>query len=202
MRDALHLQIAIDRRQVVEQQHGALPGRKELFQRENLSPITERTSGKEPQFRERIKDHTGGFQSFDILENQLGDRRQFDFRRVKHGVLLVEVKLLLPRGEFPNLDAIQHPAVRFGARAEFLFRLRKRDVKHRLAAARAVHRILQRQRRLAGAGHALDQEQAPARETTGHNVVEAGNARRGACARRTSLSTVDMSRPSFAAPGR
>ena len=149
VRDALHLQIAIDRGQVVEQQHGALPGRKKLFQRENLPPITERTSGKQPQFRERIEDHTGRFQSFDILENQLRDRRQLDFRRVKHGVLLVEVELLFPGGELPNLDAIEHPAVRFGARAKLLFRLRKRDVQHRLAAARAVHRVLQRQRRLA-----------------------------------------------------
>ena len=128
VRDALHLQIAIDRGQVVEQQHGALPGRKKLFQCENLSPIAERTSGKEPQFRERIEDDTGRFQSFNILENQLRDRRQLDFRRVKHRVLLVEVELLFRRREFPNLDAIEHPAVRFGARAEFLFRLRKRDV--------------------------------------------------------------------------
>ena len=140
VRDALHLQIAIDRGQVVEQQHGALPGRKELLQRENLPPIAERTSGQQPQLRERIKDHTGGFQPFHIVENQLRDRRQLDFRRVEHRVLLVEVELVFRRGELPNVDAIQRPAVGRGDCAKLLFRLRERDVQHGLAAARAVHR--------------------------------------------------------------
>ena len=60
--------------------------------------------------------------------------------------------------------------------AELLFGFRKRHVQDRLAASHAFEQELQRQRRLAGAGHAFDQIQPMRREPPPENVVEAFDA--------------------------
>ena len=135
VRDALHLQVAIDRGQVVEEDDGAVPGREELLQCEDLPPIAERAAGEEPQLRERVEDDTCRLQPRHVAENQLRDRRQLDFRRVKHRVLLVEREFIFRRRELPDGDAVEHPAMRLGARAELLFGFRERDVENRLAPA-------------------------------------------------------------------
>ena len=110
VRDALHLQIAVDRGQVVEEDDGAVPGREELLQGEDLPPIAERAAGEQPQFRERVEDDAGGLQPFDITENQLRDRRQLDLRRVEHRVLLVELELIFRRRELPDRGCRRAPS--------------------------------------------------------------------------------------------
>src|SRR5713101_1868735 len=55
VRDALHLQIAIDRGQIIEEDHGALPGREELLEGDDLPTIPERTAGQQAQFGERVE---------------------------------------------------------------------------------------------------------------------------------------------------
>ena len=57
VRDALHLQIAVGGGQVVQQQHGALAGGKELLERQDLPTIPQRVARKQAQFRQRIEDH-------------------------------------------------------------------------------------------------------------------------------------------------
>ena len=101
---------------------------------------------------------------------------------MEHRVLLVRIERAFGRRQLADLDPVERPAVRGGDRAQLFLGLRQRDVEHRLARLRARQQELQRQRRLAGAGHAFDQEQASAGETAAQDVVEPGDA--GRCDRR------------------
>jgi hypothetical protein len=178
VRDALHLEIVVDRRHVVEQDHGAVASRKKLLERQNLPPIAERRAGEESQLRQRVEDYPGGLQPFHIRQNQLGRGRQFDLRRMEHRVLLVQVKGVLGRDELPDFDALQLPAVRLGHRPKLFLGLGKRDIQHGLAVLGPFHQILHRQRRLSRSGHALYEIQAPAGQTSREDVVEARHAGR------------------------
>jgi hypothetical protein len=155
VRDALHLEIVVDRRHVVEQDHGAVASRKKLLERQNLPPIAERRA-EESQLRQRVEDYPGRLQPFHIRQNQLGRRRQFDLRRMEHRVLLVRVKGLLGRDELPDIDALQLPAVRLGHRPKLFLGLGKRDIQHGLAVLGPFHQILHRQRCLSRSGHAFN----------------------------------------------
>ncbi len=79
VRDALHLKIVVGRRHVVEQDHGAVPGREKLLERKNLPAIAERGAGQESQLRQGVEDDPGGLQLFHIRQNQLGSGSQFHF---------------------------------------------------------------------------------------------------------------------------
>ncbi len=79
VRDALHLEIVVGRRHVVEQDHGAVAGREKLLERQNLPAIAERGARQESQFGQGVEDDPGRLQPFHIRQNQLGRGRQLDF---------------------------------------------------------------------------------------------------------------------------
>lgn len=63
--------------------------------------------------------------------------------------------------------------MRGGAIAQFLLGLGQSDVERALARGDARHQELRRDRRLAGAGAAFEQEQAAAAQPAGQDLVEA-----------------------------
>ena len=56
MRDALHLQVVVVARHVVEQQTVQLRAGEELLEREDLPAVAQRVAGEQPQLGERIED--------------------------------------------------------------------------------------------------------------------------------------------------
>ena len=56
MGDALHLQVVVGRREVVEQHHRAVSRREELLEGEDLPAIAQRVAGQQAQLRERVED--------------------------------------------------------------------------------------------------------------------------------------------------
>ena len=60
--------------------------------------------------------------------------------------------------------------------SQLVRRLGKRHIHAALAQALALQKELQRERRLAGAGRALDQVEAVARQAAGEDGIEASNA--------------------------
>jgi hypothetical protein len=87
--DALHVQIVIGGCHVVEHDDRAVTPGEELLERQDLPPVAQRIAGHEPQLRQRVEDDPGGVQLMDVLEDELGRRRQLDFGGVKHRVLIV-----------------------------------------------------------------------------------------------------------------
>ena len=79
VRDALHLEIVVGRRHVVEEDQRAVAGREKLLERKNLPAVAERGTGQESQFRQGVEHYPGGLQPFHIRQNQLGGGRQLDF---------------------------------------------------------------------------------------------------------------------------
>ncbi len=175
VRNAAHLHVVVVSRQVVEQQYRARTRREEVFQRQNLSAVSQRASREQTKLGQRVKDHALGLQPFDILENALRGLHELELRGMKHHVLLVGLELGLGRCELPHRDAVEIPAMRFGDVAQLLFRFRQRHVQHRLIIRRPGHQKLHRQRCLSGTGHPLDQEQSIAGEAARQNVIQAGN---------------------------
>ena len=137
VRDALHLQVVVGRRHVVEQQHRALARREELLQRQNLAAIAQRVAGQQPQLRQRVEHHA---------------RRLAADRRRRGSACVVAASSISdgwnivfcssgssapPAGASSRIvDAVEPPAVRFGDGPELLLGFGQRDVQHRLAARR------------------------------------------------------------------
>ena len=69
------------------------------------------------------------------------------------------------------------PAVRLGHLADFIGRLCKDDVQHRLAAAHALHKKLQTQRGFSRACPSFQKVQAVAGQPAGEDIVEAFHTR-------------------------
>jgi len=84
--------------------------------------------------------------------------------------------MVAPRVQFVDVDTVHGPAVRSGHRAQLGLRFRKRDVQAGLAAPRAFHEELHRDRRLAGTGNAFQQVDAVRRKPAVEDGVEAGDA--------------------------
>jgi len=69
---------------------------------------------------------------------------------------------------------VENKTVRLRYMPEFALALRQRNIQAALALPRSFQQKLQRQRRLAGAGVALDQIQKALGQTTMENIVQAG----------------------------
>jgi hypothetical protein len=94
---------------------------------------------------------------------------------VKERVLLGGAVLLRGR-ELENVDAVKVPPVRFCHRAQLFLGLRQSDEEHRLALADALHEVLHRHRRLAGAGITLNEVKAVGRQSAVEDVIESADA--------------------------
>ena len=56
VRQALQLQVAAARGEVVEQQHRAVAAGEELLERENLAAVAQRLARQQPHLRQRVED--------------------------------------------------------------------------------------------------------------------------------------------------
>ena len=166
--------------QVVEQQHGAVAAGEELLERQDLPAVAQRVARQQPQLRERIEHHARRLDPLHVRQDRLRRLAQLHLRRVEHRVLLVRPQAVLRRDQLADRDPVERPAVRVGHLAKLLLGLRERHVQDRLAAAGALQQELQRQRGLAGAGHAFDEVQPMRREAAAQNVVETLDAGGGA----------------------
>jgi hypothetical protein len=98
---------------------------------------------------------------------------------VVHRQLGVAEQVVLVGDEFDDLDAVQRPAVRGRAGAQLRGRLAQRHVQAGLALAHALHQVLQGQRRLAGAGFAVDQIELAGDQAAVQDLVQARHTARG-----------------------
>jgi len=179
VRDALKLQVRRRAGQIVEQEHRARRAGEELLEGEDLAPVTQRIAGDQSQFGQRVEDDSRRSNGFDVVQDRLGGFGELDFGRMKHRVLVFGAETLLAGRDFANSQPGERPAMRRTDRAQLLLGLRKRHVEHRFAAAHPLEQELQGERRLARAGHALDQVHATRSPSAAQDIVETFDP--GAC---------------------
>lgn len=89
MRDALHLEIVVGARHVVEDENRTVASVEELLQGQNLAAIPERVPGEQSQFRQRIEDDPRRIETFDIRQDLLGGFAQLNLGRMEHRVVVI-----------------------------------------------------------------------------------------------------------------
>ena len=105
--DALHLQVVVRARHVVEQQHRAVAADEELLEREDLAAIAKRVAGEQAQLGERIEHDALRLQAVDVREDGLGRLGELHLGRVEHRVLVVRAQARLGGDELANVDAVE-----------------------------------------------------------------------------------------------
>ena len=159
VRNALHLQIALVRREIIEQQHRAAPAGKELLQREHLPPVAQRIRCQQLKLGERVQHHPRWLPLFDISEDPFRRVSEFYLGGVKHRVLLCRIEGFFGGRQLAHEDAVQRPAMRPSDDPRFLFGLRERYVQGPFPAVYPFEQELHRQCRLSRAGHAFKKVQ-------------------------------------------
>ncbi len=81
-----------------------------------------------------------------------------------------------PFRQFRDMDALESPTMRCNNRFELIGRLRIRREETALPIPDSLKQELQRNRGLAAAGRALDEDQRPTRNAALQNRIEAGDA--------------------------
>jgi hypothetical protein len=128
VRDAPQLQVGRHRTDVVEQQHGTVPPREKLLQREHLAPVPQRVARQQPQFGKRIEDHPRRRKLLHPDADLLHRFAQLNLLRLENRVLILGAEA--PDGcvELIKIDSLQRPSVRPRHLAQLFLRLRQRDV--------------------------------------------------------------------------
>jgi len=161
---------------VIEEQRGAVSPRKVLLEGENLPPIAQGCLREEAQLGKRIESDPRRIYSIDSLKEHLGCLVELDLGRMEKRVLRFERKLLVNGGQLHDLDSIERPAM--GARdfLHFVACFRQANVENFLAGLCSRQQELQCQRRLAGAGLALNKKDATTRQSASQNIVQPGDS--------------------------
>ena len=81
MRDGMKLKILGMRGQVVEQEHSALPARKEMLEGEDLTTVAQRVLRQEPHFRQTVEHHADGLDSAEPARRSTWWFRRAPFQR-------------------------------------------------------------------------------------------------------------------------
>ncbi len=89
---------------VVQQQHGAVTRREELLQGQDLAPVAQRVLGQQAHLRQAVEDHAHRFHALDLGHDVAGGLAEFDFRRVEHRLLGIDVERQVA-GQFEQRQA-------------------------------------------------------------------------------------------------
>ena len=90
-----------------------------LLEGEDLAPILQRVSRKQPEFGERIKNDTTGPDPLDIRNDGPCGLRELHLGRMEHRVVFLGVELTLRGNDFAHNDIVERPSVRCSHRAQF-----------------------------------------------------------------------------------
>ncbi len=174
VRDAVQLKVARIGRLVVEQQHGARAVREEVLQREDLAPVAQRILCQQAHLGQAVEDDAVRLDSFDLRRDAADRLAELDFGRVEDRLLGIRVAARAV-DQLEHVDAVERPAVRRDHRLQFLCRFGQRDVEAALPGCDAGQQKSQGERRLAGAGRALEQVEAVRRQAAAQDGVEPGD---------------------------
>jgi hypothetical protein len=170
--DALHLEVVVPRRAIVQHQHGATAAREVLLECEHLAAIAQRGARQQADLRERVEHQPLRLEAFDLLQDQLGGFRQLHLGRVEYGVVLPALQRVGARQHLVDVHAVERPPMGGRDRVQLRSRLGQAHVQHDVPAARAFHEELQRERGLARSGQPLDQVELIRGEPTAEDVVQ------------------------------
>ena len=175
MRDAVHGLVCRIRGQIVQQQYRGTHAREMMLDGQDLSPIAQRALRQQTDLRQAVDHQARRLDVLDGREDARGGLRQLKIRGVQQALLLASKQRLGGDQFLHQQVAFQAPAVRGGARAQFVRSLRQGDVQTAFTLLLARQQKLQRDRRLAAARLALQQENAAAGQPARQHVVEAPN---------------------------
>ena len=189
---------------VVEHQDGGAAPGKEVLDGQELAAEAQGRLRQQQDLGQAVHHHAVRPGRVEGLEDAARGLAQLQVRRVEQALLLLLVEEALGGQELDDVQAVERPAVRGGRRAQLGLRLRQREVERPLARPRAGDEELERDRGLARAGRAFEQEQPPALEPAAQHVVEArdveGGVRRKVQARLPPRRRAVPGSPAGAAP--
>ena len=146
--------------EIVEHDDRRIMLREIMLQRENLPPVTQRALRQQTDFREAVDDDPFRLYPLDAVEDALHGLAELEIRRIQQALMLIGIQHALRRYQLENLDLRPNrPAVRPRAITQFVFGLGEADIDTGFARFGAGEEELQRDRRLAGTGAALEQVQ-------------------------------------------
>ena len=149
--------------------------REAVLEREDLPAVAQRGLRQQAQLRQAVEDEPRRALLLDALQDAPGGLAELELGRVEQGLLLLGAEAGLGH-QLDHRDAVERPPMRRRRGPQLVRRLGKRDVHAALAQAAPLQQELQRERRLAGAGHALDEVEAVAGQATSKDVIEAKDA--------------------------
>ena len=180
VREAAQLQVAVVRRAIVEQQHRAMSPDEELFQAQNLAPVSQRLPRQEPHLGKRVEHDAPRRHPVHLGEHRFGRFGELHFRRMEKRVLIVRGEAsVFQNRQLVDRHAVEIPAVGGGHRAQFGFGFGERDVQDLFTALDAVQQELQSEGRLAASGIPFDEKQPIDRQPAAKHIIESGDAGRG-----------------------
>ena len=150
--NGMELKVVRGRREVIEQDDGAVPLSEEMLEREHLPPVAQRALGKHAHLRQAVEDHARRLRVLYPVEHKVGRFVELHLGRVEDRHLTVWVERCLGRNQFEQVDALQGPPVPPRDNLELPNRLGQRDVKSSLSLPSALHEELHRQGRFARSG--------------------------------------------------
>ena len=112
VRNAVELHVRPFGRAIIEQQNSAVPPHKELFQRQDLTPVPQRVLCQQTQLGQGIENHARRLQTLDRIEHFAGRFGQLHLGRVQHREIVFPVELIGVCHQLDHLDAIQRPTMR------------------------------------------------------------------------------------------
>ena len=157
---------------VVDQQHGGAAPGEELLERQHLPPVAERILGEQPHLRQAVEHHAGRAHPLHLVLDQADELAQLEFPGVENGLVTPATQHLGRGVELEHREIVERPAVGAGGKGQLLPGFGERYVEHRLATRRALAQEFKGERRLAGAGRALQQVEMAGRQPATQDRVQ------------------------------
>ena len=164
---------------VVEPQHRAVTAAEILLERQDLAAVADRVLRDEPQLGQRIDDEPLGAVLVRRCDERLRRLAELELRWAEYRQQRIGGKIAFRRHELRDVDSRKIPAVALCDFFELGARFRERDIEARFVSLDSFEKKLNRERRLAGARRARDEQHAVARETAAQDVIESRDAGAG-----------------------
>src|SRR5690348_10434821 len=142
--------------EVVHEEHRGAETRKELFQDEKLTPVSQRILCEEPHLRETVEDDTAGLDLLDLSLDQFDRFAELHLPAMKDRLVPPRTEHVVSGAQFENIDVVEIPTVGRSDDVQFLLCLGKGDVKTAFSPGSSFQQELDGERRLAGARRPLE----------------------------------------------
>ena len=147
MRDRMQLQVAGFGRAVVQHQHGAVPAREEMLQRQDLAAIAQRVLRQQAQFRQAVQHHAHRVGPVHQIEDAAHRLSQLHLAGMQKRLFVVDAELVLG-DHLEDVDAVQRQVMRPRDGPQLGLGLGQGDVEAAVTRLAPLHQELQRQRGL------------------------------------------------------